>query len=113
MQGHGTWDNDRPPVCGVVGRESGQVRLTVAEHSDRKTREAVVGNATTPGTTVKTDQWSGYNGLVAMDRRHAMVCQADREWARDDDGYGVREVQNDTLEGLWTGLRNFLRPSEA
>ena len=20
-RGHGTWENDRPPVCGVVGRE--------------------------------------------------------------------------------------------
>jgi hypothetical protein len=27
--GHGTWENDRPPVLGIVGRESGQVRLEV------------------------------------------------------------------------------------
>jgi transposase len=33
-----------------------------------------------------------------------------REWARDADGDGVREVHNNTCEGLWTGLRNFLRP---
>jgi len=31
------------------------------------------------------------------------------EWARDDDGDGVREVHCDTMEGTWTGLRNFLR----
>ena len=31
------------------------------------------------------------------------------EWARDDDGDGVREVHDNTLEGTWTGLRNFLR----
>jgi transposase-like protein len=37
VRGHGTWENDRPPVCGVVGRESGQVRLTVAKHSDGET----------------------------------------------------------------------------
>ena len=24
VRGHGTWENDRPPVCGVVGRESGR-----------------------------------------------------------------------------------------
>ena len=84
--------------------------MTVAAHSDRKTLEAVVGDATTPGTTVNTDEWSGYNGLAAMDRGHATVCHADREWARDDDGDGVREVHDNTLEGLWTGLRNFLRP---
>ena len=111
VRGHGTWDNDRPPVCGVVGREGGQVRLTVAGHSDRKTLEAVVGGVTGPGTTVNTDEWSGYNGLAAMGRGHVTVCHADREWARDDDGDGVREVHDNTLEGLWTGLRNFLRPS--
>jgi transposase len=40
----------------------------------------------------------------------ATACHAEREWARDDDGDGVREVHCKTLEGLWTGLRNFLRP---
>jgi len=33
-----------------------------------------------------------------------------REWARDDDGDGVREVHDNTLEGLWAALRTFLRP---
>ena len=32
------------------------------------------------------------------------------EWARDDDGDGIREVHINTAEGMWTGLRNFLRP---
>ena len=46
-----------------------------------------------------------------MGRGHATDCHADREWARDDDGDGVREVHDDTPEGLWTGMRDFLRPS--
>jgi transposase-like protein len=29
---------------------------------------------------------------------------------RDDDGGGVREVHDNTLEGLWAALRTFLRP---
>ena len=37
------------------------------------------------------------------------MCHKAGEWARDDDGDGVREVHDNTLEGLWTGLRNFLR----
>jgi transposase len=32
------------------------------------------------------------------------------EWARDDDGDGIREVHVNTIEGMWTGVRNFLRP---
>jgi transposase-like protein len=109
VKGHGNWENDRPPVCGVAGRESGQVRLTVAEHSDGETLRDVVGEATEPKAMVYTDEWSGYNGLPGMDRGHATVCHKIGEWARDDDGDGIREVHDNTLEGLWTGLRNFLR----
>ena len=31
------------------------------------------------------------------------------EWARDDDGDGVREVHSNSIEGFWLGLRNYLR----
>ena len=48
--------------------------------------------------------------LCRAGRRHASVNHDQGEWARDDDGDGVREVHINTLEGLWTGLRNFLRP---
>jgi transposase len=110
VRGHGTWENDRPPVCGVAGRESGEVRLTMAEHSDGETLQGVVGGATVPGAMVNTDEWCGYNGLAGMGRGHATVCHKKGEWARDDDGDGVREVHCNTMEGIWTGLRNFLRP---
>jgi hypothetical protein len=29
QRGHGTYDNDRPPIVGTVGRESDQARLRV------------------------------------------------------------------------------------
>jgi len=59
---------------------------------------------------VNTDEWGAYNHLAEADRKHATVCHHDKEWARDDDGDGVREVHCNTIEGIWTGLRNFLRP---
>ncbi len=37
VKGHGTWANDRPPIAGIVGRESGDLRLAVCHHSDRAT----------------------------------------------------------------------------
>ncbi|MBV8557896.1 MAG: transposase, partial [Planctomycetaceae bacterium] len=110
VPGHGSWDNDRPPVCGVVGRESGHRRLTVGEHPDGATLRRVVRTASWPQVTVHIDEWQGYNGLPEIGRSHATVCYAAHEWARDDDGDGIREVPCNTLEGLWTGLRNFLRP---
>jgi transposase len=111
VKGHGTMENDRPPVVGIVGRESEKVRLEVVEHSDQETLENFVVGMTKPGTIVYTDEWSGYNHLSELGRGHATVCHTPghREWARDDDGDGVREVHNNTTEGLWTGVRNFLR----
>jgi transposase len=96
-------------VTGVVGRESGAVRLEVIGNSDRETLEDGVDRTTLEGTTVYTDEWRGYGRLPEMGRGHATVSHADREWARDDDGDGVREVHDNTLEGIWTGLRNYLR----
>jgi transposase-like protein len=110
-RGHGTKKNDRPPVVGIVGRGSGEVRLKVVEHADQETLEEFVEQTTTPGATVYTDEWSGYDHLPELGRNHSTVCHTpgQREWARDDDGDGVREVHNNTMEGIWTGVRNFLR----
>ncbi len=63
VRGHGTWGNDRPSVCGVVGREGGHVRLTVAARSDGATLRKVVRKASWPMTTINTDEWRGYDGL--------------------------------------------------
>jgi len=65
-----------------------------------------------PGACVNSDEWEAYPHLPEADRCHVTVCHAPgkREWARDDDGDGIREVHNNTLEGIRTGLRNFLRP---
>ena len=111
-RGHGTWDCDRPPVFGVTGRESRQVNLTVLHHSTRAELEPPTLAATRPGTCVNSDEWGGYARLPEHGRGHVTVCHAPgrREWARDDDGDGIREVHVNTLEGLWTGVRNYLRP---
>jgi transposase-like protein len=83
------------------------------DNADRETLENLVISTMTAGATVYTDEWSGYNHLPELGRNHSTVCHAPgrREWARDDDddGDGVREVHNNTLEGIWTGVRNFLR----
>ena len=111
-RGHGTWNSDRPPILGVIGRESGQIRLEVKHNCARKDLEPTVPDATQPGTTINTDEWGAYNHLAEADRLHVTVCHTPgkRVWARDYDGDGIREVHVNTSEGFWTGLRNFLRP---
>lgn len=86
--------------------------MKVLRHSTRRELEPRVLDATQHDATVNTDEWRAYNHLPDHGRIHKTVCHAPhaREWARDDDGDGIREVHNNTTEGIWTGLRNFLRP---
>ena len=106
-RGKGTYDNDRPPVVGTVGRESGQVRIRVKKNTTAKTLEAHVHQFTQAQATVYTDENQSYNHII---RAHSTVAHGQNEWARDDDGDGIREVHVNSTEGLWTDVRNFLRP---
>ena len=106
-RGHGTYANDRPPIIGTVGRASGQVRLQVIKRTDGDTLTQHVEAATLPQSHLYTDEWRGYNRVP---RQRQTVCHSQGEWARDTDGDGIREVHTNTIEGLWTSLRNFLRP---
>jgi len=110
-RGHGTWASDRPPIVGIVGRCSGQIRLRLCRHSDRATLELLLLTHTRDDAIINTDEWSAEWHLAATGRIHRTVCHTpgEREWARDDDGDGIREVHNNTMEGIWTGCRNFLR----
>jgi transposase len=107
QRGHGTYDNDRLPIVGTVGRHSGKVRLRVVKHTDKATLCQHVETFTRPGANVNTDEWMGYRGLP---RKHSIVSHRLYEWARDEDGDGIREVHVNTIEGMWTSVRNFLRP---
>ncbi len=106
-KGHGTYANDRPPVVGTVGRTSGQVRLRVVKQTTSKTLKQHIARFTQPKAVTNTDEWKGYNKI---ERPHVTVQHGEKEWARDDDGDGIREVHINTTEGMWTGTRNFLRP---
>jgi len=57
-----------------------------------------------------TDESGAYNRIQQSGRNHSTVCHSAKEYARDDDGDGILEVHCNSCEGLWTELRNFLRP---
>ena len=109
-RGLGTMDNDRPPILGVVGRTTGHIRLTVSANTQRATIQPQVEADTQVTTKLNTDESSAYRHIAATGRSHVTVCHSHREYARDDDGDGFCEVHCNTMEGIWTGLRNFLRP---
>lgn len=106
-RGRGNFANDRPPVLGMVGRQSQQVRLQVIPDTAHATLDRLICQWTQTDTLVYSDAWQGYDDLT---RAQAQVNHHKNEWARDDDGDGIREVHTNRIEGLWTGLRALLRP---
>ena len=102
--------NDRPPILGMWGRASGQVRCIVIDNATQATIVPLVVTHTFPWCTLYTDESNAYNPIADTGRSHSTVSHAQREWARDDDGDGIRAVHSNSMEGIWTGLRNFLRP---
>ncbi len=107
-RGRGTYANDRPPIIGVVCRETKEYRYWVVEHTDKATSRAIVEARIVPtGTLFFTDEGTNYRGVHP---HHGTVCHRDHEWARDDDGDGIREVHCNTCEGLGAALRTYLRP---
>jgi transposase len=109
-RGRGTYVNDRPPVLGTIGRMTGQVRLRVVDNTKQTTLKAHVEQFTAAGTHVYTDEYESY---LTIQRPHTTVCHGAKEWARDDDGDGIREVHTNTCEGMWSGLRTFCVSFEA
>jgi transposase len=115
--GHGTYETDRPPIFSVVGRESGTTRYFVRERTDAETCQGVVRSTVPEGASVLyTDEWGGYArvetdlGMAHATVKHGKAGSEGREWARDDDGDGIREVHCNTCEGQGAALRTFLRP---
>jgi transposase-like protein len=106
-RGRGTFERDRPPIVGTVGRESAEIRLRVTLDTTKDTLHDHIERFTQDDTHSYTDDYGSYHGL---DRAHTTVEHDAYEWARDDTGDGQRKAHTNTIEGLWAGLRTFLRP---
>jgi transposase len=106
-KGHGTYANDRPPIIGVVSRETGEHRFWVCDHADTRTcRRLIADNVAAGSTQLYTDEWQGYRGSHSC---HSTVRHGVHEWARDEDRDGRREVHCNTCEGAGAGRRTYLR----
>jgi transposase-like protein len=82
-RGHGTFETDRPPIAGVVGRESGEVRLDVIETASMVELDDVVDAACLEGTTVNPDEVSKW-----FQAQYVAVFQ----W-----GYNLKEVTDEFM----------------
>ena len=96
-------------MIGTIGRSSRQLRLEVCQRTDKATLTDWVLQTTQPLSVTYTDEWKGYTDLPTYQRVHRTVNHGKKEWAKDNDDDGIRETHTNTIEGIWTGLRKFLR----
>jgi hypothetical protein len=91
----------------LIARETGEPRFWVGDHADRRPCQALIAE-TIPadGTPLYTDEWQSYRGSHPA---HAAARHGIREWARDHDGDGRREVHGNTCEEAGAALRTSLR----
>lgn len=91
-------------------QRTGEVVIRMLENVQQVTIGPLIRAMITPGSVVYTDEYDIYDRLSEWGYTHRTVCHAAGEFARDDDGDGFCEVHVNTLEGLWSLLRSWLRP---
>lgn len=110
-RGRGTAEDDRPVVVGVVGRQSGRLQLTLAPDTKNETMVPLYEDQLDEQTTFFSDDAHHFDALAdeALDA-HYTTAHGENEYARDPDGDGFHQIHSNTIEGIWTELRNFIRP---
>jgi transposase-like protein len=88
----------------------GAVVLKMLENVQQKTIEPIIGQTIVAQTMVYTDEYVIYGRLGQWGYSHKTVNHSQGEYARDEDGDGFHEVHVNTIEGLWSLLRSWLRP---
>ena len=102
-KGHGSFANGRPPVSGMVDRESGEVRLDVIDSAGSAELDEFVGRSSLSGATVTPTRGVGYNRVGGRHGRvHVVADHSGPQvtWAIDADGDGVRAVRCNTMEEI-------------
>lgn len=108
-RGRGTYENDRPVIAGTIGRQSQRLQLTMAPDSQNQTLVPIFSDQIAETATLFSDE--AYHFLALDDEvgTHHTLDHNQNEFARDPDEDGFHEIHSNTIEGIWTGLRNFLR----
>jgi transposase len=86
------------------------VVLRLLANVQQATIQPIIAAAVAKGSLVHTDEYKVYARLPAWGYRHKTVCHGQGEYARDEDGDGFCEVHVNTMEGVWSLLRSWLRP---
>jgi len=102
-------EKEKPPILGLLQR-GGDVVLWMLDNVQQATITPVIRTTVAVGTQVYTDEYDIYARLERWGYRHHTVCHGQGEYARDEDGDGFHEIHVNTIEGVWSLLRSWLRP---
>lgn len=99
--GRGTWESDKVPILGLLDRQ-GHIYLVPCANVQTDTIQFLIEYLTDQGAAVYTDSYNIYNFLQRVGYHHQRVNHSKGEYARG-------EVHVNTVEGLWSLLRDHLR----
>ena len=88
----------------------GDLVIRMLENVQQTTIKPIIKAAVVTGTLIFTDEYNIYSRLESWGFEHKTVCHSAGEYARDEDGDGFCEVHVNTIEGVWSLLRSWLRP---
>jgi transposase-like protein len=108
-RGRGTKATEKPPIFGMAQR-SGEAVIRLLDNVQQATIKPLSLQTAAAGSLVNTDEYSIYGRLREWGYGHQTVNHSQGEYARDEDGDGFHEVHVNTMEGLWSLLRSWLRP---
>lgn len=84
--------------------------IRMLENVQLRTIRPLIETTINSGSLIYTDEYAIYDALPQWGYDHKSVCHGAGEYARDEDGDGFCEVHVNTMEGLCSLLRSWLRP---
>lgn len=94
----------------MVGRRTKWASFEVCRDTKKETLQTVLTEETEGEACIYTDENRSYLWLENEEEpRVRKVIDHGEAWAEDRDGDGNRDVHVNTIEGIWTSLRNRLR----
>lgn len=87
----------------------GALVIRMLTNVKQATIKPIISHTVAKGSLIYTDEYDIYARLHQWGYEYQSVCHSAGEYARDDDGNGFCEVHVNTIEGVWSLLRSWLR----
>ncbi|MEZ4618475.1 MAG: transposase [Caldilineaceae bacterium] len=92
-------------------QRSGLLLIHMLPNAQQQTIQPLIQRYVQPGTLIYTDEYNIYARFGQWGCAHKTVNHYSQgEYARDEDGDNFHEVHTNTIEGVWSLLRSWLRP---